>query len=168
MIVAAGIGFAVPALALDQPVLTDQQRADAIRQLDWLGAGSHRLPASNSTLAVPSGYQAVLGDAARRLATLTGDPADEVEAIAVSSDFEDVVVFQSVNDGYVSIDDWNEVEQKSMLASISENTEKANQERRRQRLEEAHVVGWLQEPTLDRQTNTVFWALEGSTPHGLI
>jgi uncharacterized membrane-anchored protein len=98
-----------------------------------------------------------------------GNPAaDGVEAVAVSPGFEDEVVFRSTNDGYVSVDDWSEVQPSSMLTSISENTEEANRERRRQGMEEIHVLGWLQEPTLDRQTNTVYWALEGTTPRGRI
>jgi hypothetical protein len=38
--------------AADQPVLTDQQRTDAIAQLNWLQAGTYKLPASKSTIAL--------------------------------------------------------------------------------------------------------------------
>src|SRR6266446_5681931 len=46
-------------VAADQPMLTDQQRTDAIIHLNWLHAGTYKLPASNSTIALPEGYVAV-------------------------------------------------------------------------------------------------------------
>jgi uncharacterized membrane-anchored protein len=169
IITAACLSYPVPARAADQPTSTEQQLTEAILSLHWLDGGKQKLPASNSTLALPGGYKAVLGEDARRFYLLMGNPsADGVEAVALSPSFEDEVVFLSATDGYVSVDDWGEVQPSSMLAWISENTEKENKERRRQGEEEIHVIGWLQEPTLDRQTNTVYWALEGTTPAGRI
>jgi uncharacterized membrane-anchored protein len=44
-----------------------------------------------------------------------------------------------------------------MIDAIRESTEEANAERRRQGVSEMHVVGWLQRPTLDRNTATVYF-----------
>jgi hypothetical protein len=42
------VAASLPVAAADQPVLTDQQRTDAIIHLNWLQAGTYNLPASNS------------------------------------------------------------------------------------------------------------------------
>ena len=169
ILAAAVVLLGTRALAADQTIMTDQQRGDAMIRLHWLEAGTYKLPSSASTLALPQGYHVVLGEDAKRMVILSGDPVDNsVEAIAVSPNFKDEIVFQSVTEGYVSLDDWDSVKPSEMISTIRTNTENANKERRRQGVDEVHVAGWIQEPTLDRNTNTVYWAIEGSTSHGSI
>jgi uncharacterized membrane-anchored protein len=149
--------------------MTDAERTNAIARLHWVNAGTLKLPLSGGRVALPQGYRMVLGEDARRLSVLSGNPDDSgVEAVVLSPKFEDEIVFQSVNEGYVSLNDWTHVDPNNMIRSILDGTEQANTERRRQGLDEIHVIGWLQEPTLDRQTSTVYWAIEGSTDHGNI
>jgi uncharacterized membrane-anchored protein len=142
-------------------VLTEQQRTDAISQLNWLKAGTYKLPASNSTIALPEGYLMVRGEDARRLLTLSAESDDAAEAVVMSPHFNDEIVFENTSEGYVAVDDWADVDPVKMLDTIRENTEKANTERQRQGVGEMHVVGWLQRPTLDRNTATVYWATAG-------
>jgi uncharacterized membrane-anchored protein len=156
------VAASLPVAAADQPVLTDQQRTDAIIHLNWLQAGTYKLPASNSTIALPEGYSMVRGEDARRLLTLAAEADDATEAVVMSPQFKDEIVFENTSEGYVAVDDWADVDPVKMLDTIRENTEEANAERRRQGLDELHVVGWLQRPTLDRNTATVYWALEGA------
>jgi uncharacterized membrane-anchored protein len=159
----------VTALAQQQPSapMTQEQRTDAIRSLGWLPQGTYKLPISNSTLALPNGYHLVLGDDARRLTILTGDPSgNSIEAAAFTQSYDNEVLFQSINDGYVTVDDWKDVDPDEMIKSIRENTEEANKTRKQQGEQQIHVVGWLQQPTLDRQTNTVYWAIEGVNDDG--
>jgi uncharacterized membrane-anchored protein len=152
------------AVAADQPMLTDQQRTDAIIHLNWLHAGTYKLPASNSTIALPEGYMMVRGEDAKRLLTLAAEHDDAAEAVVMSPHFKDEIVFENTSEGYVAVDDWADVDPVKMLDAIRENTEEANAERRQQGVGEMHVVGWLQRPTLDRNTATVYWALEGADP----
>ncbi|MBV8739908.1 MAG: DUF2167 domain-containing protein [Alphaproteobacteria bacterium] len=149
--------------------MTEEQRAEAMRHLHWLPSETYKLPASNSALALPSGYHAVLGEDARRFITLSGEPSDPAtEAVILSPKFDDEIIFESANEGYVSLDDWKDIDPTVMIDSIRRNTEEANKTRVQQGIEEVHVVGWLQEPTLDRQTSTVYWAIEGATNSGHI
>jgi uncharacterized membrane-anchored protein len=150
--------------AADQPVLTDEQRTDAIIHLNWLQPGTYKLPASHSTIALPEAYMMVRGEDARQLLTLAAEADDAAEAVVMSPHFKDEIVFENTSEGYVAVDDWADVDPVKMLDAIRENTEEANAERRRQGVGEMHVVGWLQRPTLDRNTATVYWALEGAGP----
>jgi uncharacterized membrane-anchored protein len=143
-------------------VLTDQQRTDAMVHLNWLQAGTYKLSPSSSTIALPEGYMMVRGEDAKRLLTLAAEPDDAVEAVVMSRN--DEIVFENTSEGYVAVDDWADVDPVKMLDAIRENTEEGNAERRRQGFGEMHVVGWLQRPTLDRNTATVYWALEGAAP----
>jgi len=141
--------------------LTDQERADAIVALPWVQEGTYKLPASNSSIALPEGYMLVLGEGARRFATLL-DATDEpnVEAVVVNQDLDQIRFESFREDGYVSIDDWSELDPAPLLRTVSNNTENVNSKRRSEGLPELHVAGWLQQPALDRQTDMVFWAIE--------
>jgi uncharacterized membrane-anchored protein len=141
--------------------MTEDERGDAIAALGWQGPGGYALSASHSQLAVPDGYQVLVGADSRKLVTLTGNPAnDSVEAVVFNAKSYDVVYFMNIAEGYVSVDDWGDVDPAAMLTDIKTNTEEANKERRAQGVAPLSVVGWLQEPTLDRATNTAYWAIE--------
>lgn len=133
--------------------------------LNWKGEGKYHLPLSNSTLSIPRGYILVTGKDADEFNALQGEPPIEgLDAyVCASENFGNSVIFENINTGYVSIDDWKEVDAKELLKSISDNTEIANKERKERGLTELHVLGWIQEPTLDHSTNTVYWALEADS-----
>ena len=132
--------------------------------LDWKGDGTHNLPLSHSTLVVPEGYSAVIGEEAVKCNKIFGNTTEKaIESIVISDDFQNEIYFSYCNSGYISIDDWKSINPKDLLSEISKNTEKVNVERRKNGFGELHVVGWVQEPSLDKHSNTVFWAIEGIT-----
>lgn len=152
-----------------QTPMTQEQRREAIRQLHWQRSGRVKLPISHSTLALPQGYLLVVGEDAQRLMALTGNRhVGNVEAVAFKPDTNDEIVFQSINEGYVRLNDWQDIDPASMMRSIRKNTEETNQWRRQQGFSELTVVGWVRKPTLNRATMTAFWAtedIEGGSDH---
>jgi len=63
--------------------------------------------------------------------------------------------------------DWSQVDPAALLTEVDRNTERDNQQRRQEGVSELHIKGWLQPPTLDRATATVYWAIDaiqGDTP----
>ncbi len=155
---------ALPSLAEAQSSSADQERAAAIRQLNWQGAGSIKLPTSHATLSVPAQHRIVLGEDARRFQALLGNKAGSgIEAVTFNNGTYDQVIFESFSEGYVRSTDWNEIDAKAMLEAISANTEERNKERQRLGVREVHVLGWLQEPAFDRPTNTVYWSFNASS-----
>ena len=152
-------------LVATQPMVSEEEEnplAQEILSLDWHFTGTCKLPASHSTLSIPESYMAVTGNDAAKFSTLCENNPENVEAIIVNNSFEHMIVFQNHEEGYVTIDDWKNLDPTEMLESIIEATEKANQTRR-QNGTGLHVLGWLQEPTLDRNTNTIYWAIEAKS-----
>jgi len=132
---------------------------DVIAALPWEHGGSHKLPLSHSTLTIPGDHIIVtMHDAATFEDTIGNGQLNGLEAVTVSGDDYQQVILQSVNEGYVSIDDWKDVDATALLQSVKESTEAANQERQKSGFSPMHVIGWLQQPTLDPSTNTVYWA----------
>ena len=140
-----------------------QEAAEAeILNMPWeFESGSYVLAKSNSSLQMPEDLRLLRGEAAERLMFLIeGTEFPETEAVVV--DFETLaeVVFEYLDVGYVTLDDWEELDPDEFLEQIIETTEEDNIERRELGLLELHVKGWLVEPTLDRPNNSVSWAIE--------
>ncbi|HEV2547815.1 MAG TPA: DUF2167 domain-containing protein [Stellaceae bacterium] len=153
-----------------QAQMTPEQRREEVGKIPWVRNGSHKLGESSSTISIPPDHVAAFAADAVRFESLVGNgglAAKHVEAVVVNRRNEQVI-FQSFNDeGYVTLDDWKDVDAAAMLATIKENTEKGNAERARNGFAQVRVKDWLQQPTLDRDSNTVRWAIvadDGSTP----
>jgi uncharacterized membrane-anchored protein len=145
------------------PELSDdeRQRVIAFFSLDWKEAGIHQLPESHSTISLPEGYRLLIGEDARKAREYSGiRSSPELEAI-VYADIQNTILFESYNEGYVSLNDWETLDSANLLKGISESTEEGNKERKEMGLEELHVVGWVQKPILDKYTKTIYWAIEG-------
>jgi uncharacterized membrane-anchored protein len=101
----------------------------------------------------------VVGEDARKLLEIAKEPAQPgLEGWIASDDFVHEFGFLSFNEeGHISVEDWSEIDPAAMLKEISDKTEQSNLERRKNGSNRLHVTGWLQQPTLDRVTNTVYW-----------
>lgn len=147
----------------------EREATIAFYSLDWKEVGDYKLDQSNSTLSLPEGFRLVLGKDANKARELdASEPEDpNLEAVVYHVDTGDFILFENYKDGYISLDDWKNLDSKSLLKAISENTEAANEERKRSGLGELHVVGWVQEPRLDRHSNTVYWSIEVDADQGV-
>ena len=167
LLIATVLLSAMSVALADQPVMTDQQKRDEIRAMPWISKGTIPLATSKSSIALPAGYVAISGATARRFDYLINAEEDpDIEAVVVNNDSFNFVMFEYLNEGYVSIDDWNEVDASKMLEQVRDATEAANAARRQQNIAELHVTGWLKEPALDRKTNVVFWVLNVHSSDG--
>lgn len=148
---------------------SEEERSAAIKALTWRDGQTLTLPFSHGTLKAPNGVRQLLGgDAASLWEMLNAEEAPPGTEAAIFRD-KAVVFYQKVAGGYVRLDDWNDVDADAMLKAVSEDTEAGNANRRNTGLAALHVVGWLERPHLDRETNVVRWAFEGiDEQHGPI
>lgn len=141
---------------------TEEAVEAEILNMPWeFESGSYVLAKSNSSLQMPEGLWLLRGEAAERFMFLSqGTEFPEMEAVVV--DFETLagVYFDYFDEGYVTLDDWEELDPDELLEEIIDATEEANIEAREYGFADLHVKGWLVEPTLDRPNNSAYWALE--------
>ena len=93
---------------------------------------------------------------------LLGHPTERsgLEAMVIGGrEADQLITFESFQTGYVTLDDWSQVDPVALLAEINRNTERENQERREQGLSELHVQSWLRPPKLNRNMATVYWTI---------
>src|SRR5262249_47510912 len=142
-----GAGARPPAVA--QPTMTEQDRNEALVPPSWSAPGTYKLPLSGSTLALPQGYAVTFGADAQRAYKLLGNPTElnGLEAMVIGGkDADQIITFESFQIGYVTLDDWWQVDPTALLAQIHRNTERKNQERRQQGVPELRVKHWLKPP----------------------
>jgi uncharacterized membrane-anchored protein len=134
-------------------------------KLDWKTAGDHKLPKSNSTISLPKGFALLTGFEAESAPLIWGEPtSDFLEGYLCDiCDFSNVITFENFKTGYVSLDDLSELDPQNLLSKITQDVEEANEERRKTGAQEKHVIGWIQEPIHIKQTNTIYWAMEGGS-----
>ncbi|MBI2742257.1 MAG: DUF2167 domain-containing protein [Rhodospirillales bacterium] len=164
------LGFLVLASAATARIPeSTNEPVDTDKALQWRDGKTLRLPVSGATLKAPAPVRQLVGrDAARVWAAVSGGPAPAgIEALLHDPRTGEMVIFQNLGRGYVRFDDWDTLDLDAILRSVAEIAEAGNSRRRRAGLPGIHVVGWLEPPTLDRSTNSVRWAIEASSDHGL-
>lgn len=139
----------------------------ACSEMKWIQEGSHELPQSHSEIRLPEEHILLIGADAIRYRNLIDCIAmdDSIEGVVFSNyePYDSVILKSYHEEGYISSDDWREMQPKALMEAIKLNTEEANRQRLDQGLEErVEVVGWLKEPTRDSQTNTIYWAIEAT------
>ncbi len=101
------------------------------------------------------------GDAARRFDFLTQGMEDpDMEALIYNQDTEIQLIFNYYPSGYVSMEDWEDLDADELLSQISENTDKSNAERAKHNIAGLSVGGWLQKPRLNEDNNSVSWVFD--------
>jgi uncharacterized membrane-anchored protein len=145
----------------------DSSQERAFKNLPWRGGVQH-LSASNSTVTLPSGLVMVEGADARQASQiLNGAPDDNgLEGIAIVRSTGDTVYYHYNDSGYVSSDDWKNVNAGELLDNIKKNTDEGNAERKKAGVAPLEVVGWAQKPAWDQKTATVRWAIRGRDSSG--
>ena len=141
---------------------TEDERAREVEALDWeYDEGQYTLPTSGSSIDLRSELGLVRGKDARRLAVLiNGTESPKVEAVVVEPVTLSTVYFEYFDSGYITLDDWGDINPADMIESVRDATAEANDKRQDRNISELTVVGWSQEPTLDRTTKTVHWAID--------
>ncbi len=149
------------------------RRSDAAGNGRITGYASNHARCSASPVTLNDGhlrpsFKVVLGHDAiryREIADATADP--ETEADAVGPDGKSELIYAWTNDGYVSIDDWKNLNPDELLNAVKENTAAANEVRRTKGIPTLEVAGWIQKPTLDPANNAVTWAFKAKASDGV-
>ena len=165
----AVLGFLHSAQAETPAASTPEQRAEVVKHLDWKEGGEFALPDSESKITVDKKYGVLLGQAARTFMETTNGTRVEsnIEALIIDTgDHGGGAEFKYIKEGFVSLDDWDDVNPDRMLKEMTEGNEQANKERTAHGIEAIHVKGWGSAPHLDRETKTVHWSVIAATEHG--
>lgn len=132
-------------------------QAKKVEDLPWVVGPTKAQLGSNASIQVPEGY-AFLGPAgAKEFNRLTENPESSVdEYIVAKQDFSWIAFFSFDLVGYVKDD--QALDADALLASVTEGTEAANEERKENGWDPIHVTGWSFKPQYDGTVKSLEWA----------
>jgi uncharacterized membrane-anchored protein len=141
----------------------DQKIQDEVAKLNWkLGVASHPLLDAQSTIATSKDDAFLVGpDAEEFLQLSEGHSGLKADALVVKIDgplADSSTTYDFAEIGYLEMKDWEEhIDPAQILSVIQANTEAMNKQRAAG-YPKLSIDGWLEEPKLDRQSATVYWA----------
>lgn len=143
---------------------TDEALDAAYDALHWqTETREYQLPRSHAVIKLPSGYAVLLGADAERYSWLnSGIEFPDTEALITynSGNASAEVYYEWRDEGYVADSDWEDVDPAGLLQEYRDGTEAGNKERVANGFKPMHVVGWLEQPTYNKETRTVTYAIE--------
>lgn len=154
---------ATTASAEQAPYPATQEAYDAeVAKFRWTkGSGDYTLGDSHAQVSLPEGIEMLTGADAERMAYLfNGIELPETVALARSRTSDAIIYVDYFAEGFVTDDDWSDLDADALLKDIRAGTEAANDERASNGFAPMHTVGWLIPPTYDAEKNMARWAIE--------
>ncbi|MGH7544608.1 MAG: DUF2167 domain-containing protein [Gemmatimonadota bacterium] len=143
---------------------------DDVEEIPWiLGPTTVTLGKDVAQLEVGEAYLFADGDLTRQLLEWMGNPTGDTEVglLAPADSLQNwFIIFEYFPVGYVKDDEADEIVPATLLKSIREGTEAANEMRKEMGAPAIHVVGWSQEPHYDPATHNLVWAILGRDDEG--
>ena len=157
-------GISSVALAVNPAIpVTQQAINEEIISLPWkYELKTYSLKQSNSTFELPKGYSLLMGKAARRYDRIIQGTEEDpnTEALVFNHNTGVQLILNYHPDGYVSLEDWENLDADALMQEISDNAKKINAERSRQNIHPIKIGGWLQKPRLNKNNHSVSWVFD--------
>lgn len=157
---------------LASPILAEnaQEHSASMRRefsaMHWT-TGTQKLTESHGTFNVPKYSKIVLGYEAKHADMLiNGRNSSLVEGIAFTRGR--TLYLSYADDGFITTDDWKNVNADELLKNISNVTEQDNENRLKNGMSAMHVDRWIQRPTFDEERKSVRWIFGAHNASGKI
>ena len=152
------LGFAID---LKIPKSEDEWN-NAYNSLNWKqGPSTINFNDAKSKIILDSNFLILEGDEANQwLYWSNGIQFPNVKIYATDFDEGSQYNFQYSDSGYVETDDWTDVDPDNFIKEIRENYKASNAEREKNNLPTITNVNWLYKPYLDKNYDSVYYALQ--------
>ena len=152
----------VLALALLLPAVAHAQRdADVIveelRKLAWQRGPAEGKIGATAKIQIPGGYAFLEERDTRRFLELMGNPPRDRHFMIAPQDLAWFAVFSFDAVGYVKDDE--KIDPDSLLDSLKQGDERANEERKRLGMQPIYTDGWHVAPHYDGETKRLEWGM---------
>ncbi|MFO1400728.1 MAG: DUF2167 domain-containing protein [Steroidobacteraceae bacterium] len=135
-----------------------------LRALHWVSGPATVDATANSRLKLPEGYVFLGPGDTKKFNELNENLGTDKEVMFAPDDLHWSAFLTFDDEGYVKDDE--KIDAPALLKALQENTEAANEERKRRGWGELHVVGWSQEPKYNAQTKRLEWATRLRSANG--
>lgn len=127
-----------------------------LRALHWVQGPATVDATANSKLELPGGYVFLNAADTKKFNELNENLGTDKEVMFAPEDLHWSAFLTFDDEGYVKDDE--KIDAPALLKALQENTEAANEERKRRGWGALHIVGWSQEPKYNATTKRLEWA----------
>lgn len=122
----------------------------------------YSLEDSNSTFQLSKGYSLLLGEAARDYDHIIQETDEDpnTEALIFNHSNGVQLILSFYHEGYVSLEDWKNLDAYALMQEITDNAKKINSKRIEQKMPPLRIGGWLQKPRLNKDNHSVSWVFD--------
>ncbi len=161
-----------PAIAVDSKL--EDAIATQAEKLDWtIGNAILTIKRADGSLELTNSQIGLAGPEAQQFFEIAnGHNEMQVDAVTLEStdDFatdENVSVryYSYMPLGYVSVDDWDQLNVNTLFEEVVRNTKTANS-KMKPGYPKIFIDDWIEEPQLNKRASTVYWALSGHNDEG--
>lgn len=153
---------------LDGPALADTRSHSTAKQevakMHW-ARGTQKLAQSHGTFTVPRGGTMVSGAEAVRVDNIINGTRDTSTEGFVELPHRSLYLSYR-DEGFVTADDWKDVNADDLLKNIRDSTEQANEQRAKNGISALHIDGWVQKPAFDAARKSVRWVTRAHDDRG--
>ncbi len=153
--------FQTTSIALETKIIKDSEKwFEKQSTLDWKNIEEKEFMApiesAGGSIKIDSSEIFLTGNDVNQFAHWTwGKPDYSLMLIRSGAD---TIYIDYTGGGYVSIDDWKDVDTETMIKELNDNAKTVAQDLKAKNLPYATKLNWVHEPQLDRQKNMVYYA----------
>jgi uncharacterized membrane-anchored protein len=135
-----------------------------VAKMHW-ARGTQKLAQSHGTFTVPRGGTMVSGAEAVRVDNIINGTSDTSTEGFVEFPHRSLYLSYT-GEGFVSADDWKDVNADDLLKNIRDSTDQANEQRTKNGLSAVYIDGWVQKPAFDAARKSVRWVTRAHDDRG--
>ena len=151
--------FSLPSYAIDLTLYEGEAYWDKVDALDWKEGPLTINHTNQGKVKLKKGEVALINDDAKQIMYWING-VQFTSTLYITTDYSSYTDYRYVNEGYVKLDDWKDVNADKFIKQLRDDSKEGNKIRAENNMPTVERMEWITEPTLNRLKNSVYYALD--------
>ena len=143
--------------AIDLKMYEGDEYWEKIDSLNWIDGPKIINHTNQGKVQLIEGERALINDDAKQI-MYWYNGVQYSSTLFITKNYSEYTDYKYFNEGYVKLDDWKDVNPDKFIKEMRSNAKEANKVRIENKVSTVEGIEWLQEPTLDREKNSVYYS----------
>ena len=145
--------------AIDLTLYEGEAYWDKVDALDWKEGPLTINHTNQGKVKLKKGEVALINDDAKQIMYWING-IQFTSTLYITTDYSSYTDYRYVNEGYVKLDDWEDVNADKFIKQLRDDSKESNKFRAENNMPTVERMEWITEPTLNRLKNSVYYALD--------
>ena len=145
--------------AIDLTLYEGEAYWDKVDALDWKEGPLTINHTNQGKVKLKKGEVALINDDAKQIMYWING-VQFTSTLYITTDYSSYTDYRYVNEGYVKLDDWKDVNADKFINQLRDDSKEGNKIRAENNMPTVEKMEWVIKPTLDRLKNSVYYALD--------